>query len=327
LAGALREAVIGTLARHRALRTRFFLREGVAWQQVDEAAMPVLEEVDLAGASADTDCDGAAVAARLLREHARAPFDPARPPLVRAILLGLSPREHVLQLVVHHLVSDGWSMGVLMREIGDRYRIAASGGRHVDPAPALEYVDHARWRAGIDATVDGDAALARWCERLAGVEALVLPPACVPPGEAEPGGGLVGFALEPALVDSLRELGRRHDATLFTVLLAAFQVLLARHSGQRDFAVGSPVAGREPIEVESLVGYFVNMLALRIAPTAGVGFDVFLDRTREQVVAALDDRAVPFDRVVAALNLPRVPGRNPVFQASLALQDRPDPEL
>src|SRR5690606_41048818 len=118
---------------------------------------------------------------------------------------------------------------------------------------------------------------------------LLLPPACVPPREGEAGGGLVGFALEPALVARLRELGRRHDATLFTVLLAAFQVLLARHSGQRDFAVGSPVAGREPIEVESLVGYFVNMLALRIAPTEGVGFEDFLAATRERVLAALDD--------------------------------------
>jgi len=322
---ALREAVLGTLARHRALRTRFFLRDGVAWQQVDEAALPRLEEVDLAGPRAGT--DPAAAAEKLLGEHARTPFDPGRPPLARAILVRLSSHEHVLQLVVHHLVSDGWSMGVLTREIGERYRIAASGGRHVGLAPALEFVDHARWRAQFDAGAEGDAALARWCERLAGVEDLRLPPAAVPPGEADPEGGLVAFDIDADLVERLRELGRRHDATLFAVLLAAFQVLLARHSGQRDFAVGTPVAGREPAEVEPLVGYFVNMLALRVAPSDGIGFDAFLDRTRERLVAALDDRSVPFDRVVAALNLPRAPGRNPVFQASLALQDRPDATL
>ena len=325
LVDALREAVLGALARHRALRTRFFLREGVAWQQVDETAMPVLEEVDLTGSAEGI--DPAAAAERLLGEHARAPFDPALPPLARAVLIRQAPRLHVLQLVVHHLVSDGWSMGLLTREIGERYRIAASGGRHVGPAPALEFVDHARWRAGVDTGHEGDAALARWCERLAGVSDLHLPPACVPPAEADAEGGLAAFVIEPRLVERLRELGRRHDATLFTVLLAAFQVLLVRHSGQRDFAVGTPVAGREPVEVESLVGYFVNMLALRIAPSAGVGFDAFLDRTRERLVAALDDRSVPFDRVVAALNLPRTPGRNPVFQASLALQDRPDATL
>jgi amino acid adenylation domain-containing protein len=346
LVDALREAVLGTLAAHRVLRTGFGLRDGIAWQQVDEAAVPILEEADLAGADLEEAPDGSVVAdggdaaagaaqgpggesaaARLLREHARAPFDPARPPLARALLLRLSPREHVLQLVIHHLVTDGWSMGLLVREIGNRYRVAASGGRHVEPAPALQFTDHARWRAGIDADAQGQAALARWCERLAGVEPLRLPPACVPPRADEPEGGLASFVLEPALVDALRELGRRHDATLFTVLLAAFQILLMRYSGQRDFAVGSPVAGREPVEVEPLVGYFVNLLALRVAPTEGVGFEDFLGLTRERVVAALDDRAVPFDRVVAALNQPRVPGRNPVFQASLALQDRPDAVL
>src|SRR5690606_23883182 len=124
--------------------------------------------------------DPAAAAERLLGEHARAPFDPALPPLARAVLIRQAPRLHVLQLVVHHLVSDGWSMGLLTREIGERYRIAASGGRHVGPAPALEFVDHARWRAGVDTGHEGDAALARWCERLAGVSDLQLPPACVP---------------------------------------------------------------------------------------------------------------------------------------------------
>ncbi|MFA7505415.1 MAG: amino acid adenylation domain-containing protein [Burkholderiaceae bacterium] len=330
LVDALREAVLDTLAAHRVLRTGFHLRDGEAWQQVDEAATPTLEEMEMGSDSisvSEIESDPISIsgaALELLREHARVPFDPARPPLARAILLWISPRVHFVQLVIHHLVTDGWSMDLLVREIGARYRVAASGGRHVGPASALQFVDHARWRAGIDADAGADVALARWCERLDGVEPLRLPPACVPAGASDPEGGLAGFMLEPALVERLRELGRRHEATLFAVLLAAFQVLLVRHSGQRDFAVGSPVAGREPIEVESLVGYFVNMLALRVAPTEGVGFDEFLDRTRERLVAALDDRAVPFDRVVAALNLPRAPGRNPVFQASLALQDRPD---
>ncbi len=310
-------AALGEVARrHEILRTRFVEIDGEPVQVVAEEPEAALPVVDAAG---DLDAILAAEAAR--------PFDLAAGPPFRALLLRQGEAEHVLLLTLHHIVSDGWSLGVLARELGEAAPALAAG--HPSPLPplALQYGDFAVWQRQ---RLQGEALaapLAWWRGRLAGVLPLDLP-TDRPRSFAPSRGGQVTVTapLAPAAM-----FARRQGCTLYMVLLAAFEALLGRYADQTDFAVGSPVAGRGWRELEGLVGCFVGTLAMRADLAGDPTAAELARRTRETALAAYAHEDLPFEKLVRELSQELVPerelGRSPVFQVMLALQNAPLPEL
>src|SRR3569833_16412 len=311
---ALESALSGVVARHEALRTRFVADEaGQPYQVVDPPERVAVETVDLPGA------DRAAVTARVNAGAAR-PFDLAGGPLLRAVLVRTAPGEAVFVLCLHHIVFDGWSEAVLARELGAPY--GAATGREVEgpPEPPVQYGDYAAWQ---DAQLGGGrlrAQLEYWRVRLAGLRPLELP-TDRPRGTVRDGrGDAVTFTVPAATADALRGIAKEANASLFMVLLAAFQVLLSRHAGQDDVAVGTPVAGRDHAETEDLIGLFVNSLVLRTDLSGDSSFAGLVDRVRETALGAFDHQELPFERLVEELAPRRDQTHNPLFQTVLVLQ-------
>ncbi|MFF2658536.1 amino acid adenylation domain-containing protein [Kitasatospora sp. NPDC058032] len=310
---ALRRALDASLARHETLRSRY---------PATDDGRPLLV-IDPPGPADLTlaEADDAAHAERLVDEAAAVPFDLEHGPLLRAHLVRLAADDHVLLLVVHHSVSDGWSSEVLLGEVLRGYTAHVAGQPDPLPELAVQYGDFAIWQRE---RLSGDrlaAEVAHWARELAGVEPLEL--ACAaprPPRQTFDGAGY-GFEVDRALLDRLTALGKRHDATVYMVLLAAFQALLARFSGQRDFAVGSPIAGRPEPELEALVGMFVNVLALPARLDGDPTFTELLCRTRDTCLEAYAHQELPFAQLVTELKVPRDVSRPPVFQAVLAVQN------
>ncbi len=305
---ALERSVRALAGRHASLRTAFLDRHGVPVQVVRYAVdidVPLVE------------ADGPEAQSRLLREGAARPFDLSRAPLLRAQLLRCSDSEHVLQLVVHHIVSDGWSSELMVRELGALYAAQRSGG-----APALtplpfQFADYARWQRERLAGAHLEQLLSHWRERLSGLDVLQLPTDRPRPAQPDHTGAVDTLVVSAESLDRLRALARRHDATLFMVLAAAFDVLLMRYSGQTDVAVGSPVAGRDRAEFEALVGYFVNTVVLRTDVSGNPSFERLLARVRQTALDAYAHQELPFDRLVSDLAPRRDPGRNPLFEVMI----------
>ncbi|NEC11474.1 non-ribosomal peptide synthetase, partial [Streptomyces sp. SID8014] len=254
---ALRAAFAALVARHEALRTTFDSVEGHGVQVVHEAAGP---PVEFRIVEAPTGEDGAATLAEAVRHEAARPFDLRTGPLLRVLLLRGSAREHVLVLALHHIVTDGWSMGVLTRELGALYTAAVTGEDAALPELPLQYPDYAAWQRGRSVAEDE---VAHWAKTLAGLEPLALPTDRPRPAVRTSAGALHTFEIPDALAARLRAAGSGEGASLFMVLTAVTQLLLSRWTGQRDVAVGTAVSGRDRAELEGLVGFFVNTLVLR----------------------------------------------------------------
>ncbi|MGK3992297.1 non-ribosomal peptide synthase/polyketide synthase [Sorangium sp. So ce1024] len=337
---ALEESFQEIVRRHEALRTTFAAVDGVPRQVIAPpgagARLP-FEGVDLRALPGP---DRDAAVRRLAAEEARRPFDLERGPLARATLLQLADAEHVLLLTMHHIVSDGWSVGVLLRELSALYdALRGEGSREGrPPLPALEvqYADFALWQRRWLTDEVLEAQLAHWRRQLGGadgagsagdprgpVPALELPTDRPRPAAQTFRGAAQPVRLPADLSDRLRALCRREGVTPFMALLAAFQLLLHRYSGQTDFAVGSPVAGRTQPEIEGLIGFFVNTLVLRADLSGDPTFLELLARVREVTLAAHENQDVPFERLVDALRPERDLGRSPLFQVMLALQNAP----
>ncbi|MFY1698434.1 amino acid adenylation domain-containing protein [Solwaraspora sp. WMMA2101] len=337
-AGLLRAALDTVAARHDSLRMRF------TESPDGEPQVEVVPEV--AVPFTVTDAVDEAHARRLVDDAVRSPFDLAAAPLLRALLVRLGEGDQVLHVGMHHIVSDGWSLNLLLTEVATLYG-ALTDGRPVPPPPAIDYVDYARWQRD---RADGPAAereLAYWTTTLAGVPALDLPTDRPRPAAQSYAGDVHRFTVDAELTAGLRRLGRTHRSTLYMILLAGWQSVLSRYSGQRDFAVGSPVAGRVVPEVENLVGLFVNTVAIRadLSRTDAAGergavgqrgdgdsgepgaddgepsFAEVLRRTRRRVLGALSHQQVPFERLVKELNVSRDVSRAPVFQVLFTLQN------
>ncbi|MGW0605837.1 amino acid adenylation domain-containing protein [Streptomyces sp. NPDC002640] len=310
---ALRRALDASVRRHETLRSRYPATEDGRPALEILGSLPV--ELPVVDAGDETE------AARLADEAAAEPFDLERGPLWRALLIRLDAEDHVLLLVVHHSVGDGWSSEVLVGELLRGYAAYTAG--RPDPLPELEvhYGDFALWQRE---RLSGDrlaAEVAHWADELAEVEPLELALAAPrPPRQTFEGAGY-GFTVPRDLLDRLAAVGSRHDATVHMVMLAAFQVLLARYGGRRDFAVGSPVAGRPEPELEPLIGMFVNVLALPARLEGDPSFTQLLERVRETCLEAYAHQELPFAQLVAELNVPRDVSRPPVFQAVLAVQN------
>ncbi|MFG3302960.1 amino acid adenylation domain-containing protein [Micromonospora chersina] len=323
---ALRAALAALGARHESQRTRFPAdsdgRPTVVVEESVEVPLTIVDAPDEASAQA------------LVDAAAAEPFDLANGPLLRALLIRLAacddnpasaPQDgtpdrmnaddHVLFLGQHHIVGDGWSVDVLLRDLITLYR----GGE--PPALPIQYGDFAVWEAG---ELDGPQARAHvdyWKQRLAGITPLELPLDRPRPATQTYRGDFVEFQLDPAETEALNALTRATGGTLFMTLLAAYQVLLARHAGQDDFAVGASVAGRSAPELENVVGMFINMLPLRAELAGDPTFAELLERTRRSVLDGFEHAEVPFAKVVHELGLPRDVSRSPVFQTMFVLQN------
>ncbi|MEU9131818.1 amino acid adenylation domain-containing protein [Kitasatospora sp. NPDC048540] len=318
---ALDAALTDLLARHESLRTTFpATADGTAYTVVADPAPFTAGYLDASG-EAEPDRRAAEAVEALLAE----PFDLGRGPLLRVLLVRLAEREHVLALVLHHIVCDGWSIDLLQRELDALYAWHADGTPHGLAEPALQYGDYAAWQRA--RTADGalDASRAHWQAELAGVPPLELPADRPRPPVLTYDGAAHEFHWDAGLSGRVTELARAHGASRYMVLLAAYQVLLARHSGQTDFAVGSPVAGRLHGELEALVGIFVNMLPIRARLTPELTFGRLVGRVRERTLDAYAHQEVPFEQIVSDLAVERDVSRAAVFQTTFAFQNYGEP--
>ncbi|HEX2095690.1 MAG TPA: amino acid adenylation domain-containing protein, partial [Longimicrobiaceae bacterium] len=319
--GVLERALGEIVRRHASLRTTFTTVAGEPAQVVAPAGELHLPVVDVPGATPE---ERDREALRLADEEARAPFDLARGPLLRATLLRLAEREHVLVLVLHHIVTDGWSMGVLFRELAALYTAFSRGEPSPLPDLTVQYPDFAAWQRKHLSGERLDAQTAYWRKRLAGAPpALDLPVDRPRPPVQTQRGGEERLLIPAPLVERLRDLIRSEGATLFMALLAALQALLAKYAGQEEVVVGIPVASRTRAELEGLIGFFVNTLAIRTSLAGDPSFRELLGRVREGVLEAQAHQDLPFERLVEELRVERSLSRSPVFQVMFALHSAP----
>ncbi|MBO1537085.1 non-ribosomal peptide synthetase [Pseudomonas sp. OA65] len=319
---ALKAALDRLVARHESLRTTFELRGehpvqiiaapdcGFALGEQDLRALPY-EQASLS-------------AARIGNSEALAPFDLARGPLIRGRLLRLADDEHILLITQHHIISDGWSVGVLVRELAALYQ--AFSQDQADPLPALpiQYADYAAWQ---HLALNGERLNRQadfWREHLGGAPALLSLPTDRPrPAMQSYRGGDVPVAIAPALRERLERFCQQHNVTLFMALLSAWSVLMARLGNERDVVIGVPTANRGRTETENLIGFFVNTLALRVNLTDNPSVLTLLEQIKQTTLAAYENQDIPFEQVIEAVQPPRSLSHNPLCQVALSLDNTP----
>ncbi|HEU4328800.1 MAG TPA: amino acid adenylation domain-containing protein, partial [Roseiflexaceae bacterium] len=318
---ALQRSLDDLVERHESLRTAFAQVDGQPIQLIAPAtSLPIalIDLSDLPAPERETTARSAIVA------EAQRPFDLARSPLARATLVRLGQQEHILLLNLHHIVSDGWSMGVLIRELAALYAAHVRGQRAALPPLPVQYADFAVWQRGWFQGSLLEQQLNYWKHKLAGAPAaLDLPTDRPRPPVQTFRGATVPFQLPAALSQALAALSRREGATLFMTLLAAFQTLLFRYSGQEDILVGSPIANRTRKEIEGLIGFFVNTLVLRGDLSGNPTFRQLLEQVRETALGAFSHQDLPFEYLVEAVQPERDLSRSPLFQVMLVLQNTP----
>ncbi|HVG08475.1 MAG TPA: non-ribosomal peptide synthase/polyketide synthase [Thermoanaerobaculia bacterium] len=319
---ALSGALIGIVRRHESLRTVFEEENGEPRQVILEPASLPLAVIDLSGLPAREE-----EVRRIAAAEARRPYDLSRGSLVRSALLRLGEREHALLVGMHHIVSDGWSMGIFVRELGALYA-GNVGDTAALPRLPLQYADFAVWqRQCLSGEVMEDR-LAWWKDRLGGAPQVIdLPLDHLRPAIQSYRGGRADLAIGRELVGRLEETARSLGVTPFMALLAGFATLLSRYGSQPDVVMGTPVANRSRAELEDLIGFFVNTLALRVDLSGDPGFDDLARRVREMALGGFAHQDVPFERLVSDLRPERSLSHAPVFQVLLAFQNLPDSQL
>ncbi|MCH0567041.1 non-ribosomal peptide synthetase [Streptomyces sp. MUM 2J] len=304
---ALRAAVADLVARHEQLRVVFPEHEGIPYQRVLSADGTEPDVVEVTGPPGE---DRERRVAAAVHAAAVRPFDLAREPAFRATVVRAAADDHVLVLGMHHIVSDGWSLSLIVRDLTELYRARIGGVAAHLPELPLDYTDYAIWQRERDQS----ASLDHWRSRLAGLTPLDLPTDHPRPDTPGGLGAAHTLTLPPELTGALADLGRRAGTTPYMTVLAAFQAALAFHSGQRDIAVGTIVANRERAETEQLVGFFVNTLVLRGDFSDDPTPATLLTRTRDRVLEAFSHQSLPFEQVVEALSPQRDLARNPLVQ-------------
>ncbi|MFC6080476.1 amino acid adenylation domain-containing protein [Sphaerisporangium aureirubrum] len=303
----LRRALAALAERHDILRTRYPSSDGEPYQLTRPAAEPPLRIAECASPEAARDT--------VDREVAR-PFDLEAAPPVRFTLVRRGGEDHILLMVIHHIATDGWSCGLLWRDLAALY----AGGPQL-PEPVIRYADYAEWQRQQQDGARFKAELEYWRHRLAGLEPVELPADRPRPARPSGRGAQLDLVIPAGRRDRLLDLGRRHGTTAFITTLTAFQVLVAGVTGRRDVAVGTPVAGRGRPELEPVAGFFVNSVVLRGDVDPARGFADLLTAAREHAAEAYSSSDVPFDRLVRELSPHRDPSRNPLFQLSFALSE------
>ncbi|NHB98700.1 condensation domain-containing protein, partial [Photorhabdus stackebrandtii] len=319
---ALSAALDNLVARQESLRTHFTLVDGQPCQQIDSAdsgfELPCLDLRTL------SETARAKRVAELTEYEACAPFDLTQGPLIRGQLLQLADEEHMLLFTQHHIISDGWSIGIMVRELAALYQAALAGQDAILPPLPIQYADYAVWQRN---ELQGDRLTEQrdfWCAQLQGAPALLELPTDRPrPSVQSYAGSRVPFHLDAEILTSLKALGQHQGTTLFMTLLAAWAVVLTRLSSQDDIVIGTPVANRTRSELEGLVGFFANTLALRIDPGQCHTMAELLAQVRERTLAAYTHQDLPFEQVVEALQPARSLSYSPVFQVMLALNNTP----
>ncbi|WP_346730394.1 condensation domain-containing protein, partial [Caballeronia sp. dw_276] len=318
---ALRRALNEVVGRHDVLRTHFSVEDGEVVQRTVARLAIDLPLVDLSAqpkALQQTRCK-----AELVRQ-AGTSFDLSTGPLIRAGLIRLGDDEHIVALTMHHIASDGWSTGVLVRELVALYRAFSRGEPSPLTALPVQYTDYAQWQRAWLADEVLAQQLAYWRAHLSDAPPLLTLPTDWPrPAVQRHRGATHDFAIDPATTAGLHALARRVQGTLFMPLAAAYGVLLSRHASQDDICIGTPIANRRDTQTESLIGMFVNMLVLRQQIVGHESFETLLERTRETTLGAYGHQDMPFEQLVEALRPQRSLGHSPLFQAMLVLQNTP----
>lgn len=316
---ALEQALQGVVERHQSLRTTFTTQndETVAVIAPELAlAVPVVDLAQSVGEAATWE-----TAQRRAEAEIRRPFDLRTGPLLRMTLIRVAPDEHLLVLVVHHIIADEWSLGLFWRELAAGYAALRSGASPALPELPLQYADFAAWQRGRWQAGELEPQLAYWREQLAGELPVLHLPCDRPRPDAQTfRGALISAPLPAGVVTALKEIGQAQGATLFMTVLAAFNVLLHRYTGGTDIPVGTPAATRDDPGVQGLIGLFLNTLVLRTDLSGNPRFDRLLARVRDVALDAYAHRELPVEKLVETLHPSRDGGRNPLFQVMFVHQ-------
>ncbi|GAB4192313.1 MAG: hypothetical protein OHK0022_06400 [Roseiflexaceae bacterium] len=324
--GPLDTAVLGRcfdtiVERHELLRTTFAAHDGRPFQIVHPSA-PV--DWTLVDWSDDPPGEEAAALSEFIGTTAARPFDLERGPLLRIAIVRLAAETHAIVVVMHHIVADGWSLGVFVDELTTLYAAFSSGRPSPLPELAVQYADVAVWQRERLRGAAMDELLAYWRQRLEGAPAALSLPADKPrPAVQTSNGAYHTFQIDSRLVENLHAMGRQADATLFMTMLAAFAVVLHHHTRRDDLVIGTDIANRSYSEMERLIGFFVNQLVLRLDLSGDPDFGTLLAHVRTRTLEAYAHQELPFDRLVDALQIERDPARTPLFQVKLVLQNAP----
>ena len=317
---ALRRALDRIVARHESLRTTFGFDEGAPVQRIapiEESRFHLIEH-DLRGHD-----EWQSELMELSAKESRRAFDMERGPLIRGYLVKLSEHKHALRVTMHHIVTDGWSLGLLANELSVLYGAFCQGREDPLPELPIQYADYALWQQH---WIEGEVLHEQgeyWKGALSGAPALLeLPTDHARPAQQEYAGDYVGREFDASLTAGLRALSQRHGVTLHMTLLAAWAVLLGRLSGQQDIVIGTPVANRRQLETEKLIGFFVNTLALRVDLSGSPTVRELLQRVKSQSLAAQQHQDIPFEQVVELMRPVRSLAHSPLFQVMLQWQNR-----
>ncbi|NTW04245.1 MAG: AMP-binding protein, partial [Oscillochloris sp.] len=321
---ALRASLAQIVNRHEILRASFAYVDGRPHQVIAPPVAPDSFPLPLVDLSDLPEAERAQESYRLAYEEARRPFDLACGPLLRVQLIRLSEQEHVALLTMHHITFDGWSMGVFVEELADLYAEATGGSPATLPELSVQYADFASWQRG---WLQGEALsrqLDYWTAQLADVPALLDLPTDRPrPAIQSFAGTTSSFALPAELAHALKALAQEENSTLFITLLAGFQAVLSRYSGQQRFAIGTPIANRTRAELEPLIGFFANTLALTADLRSAPSFRELLRRVREIALGAYAHQDLPFETLVEAVQPERSLAHAPIFQVMFVMDNQP----
>ena len=320
-APALQRSLSELVRRHEALRTTFPMVDGMPVQRIEPEhsfAVPLLDLTALKENEREPEVE------RLAAEEARQPFDLVHGPLFRVKLVRITESEHVLFAVMHHIISDGWSLGVLIREVASLYEAYSRGEKSPLPDLNIQYGDYAAWQREWLSGEVLEHQLAYWREHLSGAPPVLELPTDYPRQAMQTFNGThYSFRLPPSLSASLDALSKQEGVTLFMTLLAGFNVLLSWYTGQKDIVLGTDVANRTRIETENLIGFFVNTVVLRTDLSGVSSFRELLQRVRETTLGAYAHQDTPFDMLVETLQPERNPSYTPLFQVMFLVQNMP----
>src|SRR5271157_2756535 len=318
---ALETALNGIVERHEILRTTYGAEKGEPFQAIAPERKVPLPVIDLSGLPA---AERENEARRLALEQASTPFDLARDPMTRNLLLKMGDEDHILVLITHHISSDGWSSGILLRELTALYEAALLGKPSPLPELPIQYADYAVWQRNWLQGEVLEQQLAYWKQRLEGAPPVLLLPTDQPrPAKPSFRGALHEFLLPSSLAEAIRTLSRQQGGTAFMTMLAAFQTLILHHSKQTDIVLGTDLANRTTVQTEALIGFFVNLLALRTDLSGDPTFAELLGRVREVALGAYTHQDVPFDKLVEELQPERSLSHNPLVQVLFVQQNTP----
>jgi amino acid adenylation domain-containing protein len=320
----LQQALNKIVKRHEVLRTVFKTEESEPRQVIrNEMAVP-FQIVDLRSSSSENQ---KTKMEECIRIEIGKPFDLSEGPLLRAVVVQLGEQEHVLFLAFHHIVADGWSIPILVRELSALYMACQKSEFDDLPELPVQYADYAIWQRGWNESEGRARQLRYWEKQLAGLVPMGLPADHARNEQKAARGATAGFAISNSLVSSLKSLGVEEEATLFMVYLAAFKVLLSRYCNQSQIAVGTPVANRERREIQGLIGFFVNTLVMHTDVNVGGSFRDLLRQVKKTVLDAMDNQDLPFEQLVDHLRPERMANQNPLFQVMFILENQPQADM